>query len=236
MTIDKACPDDLPALAEINRLAYCRETIAQFAFRDWPDDKNMFEFFKARLAERFQHSGTQVFKAVDTVTSTISGFVCLTLEKGNGAGTGSQKPATDITPTAKIMEQLPSYMNHEFVLKSGVEIEEMKGHMGGGEHYCECSYHHIFDESSDPFADVSAFAVEPRFQGKGIGSQLLKTCLDIADKTSLETWLISFPGSHGLYLRLGFRDVDYRDIDLGAWDKGKLRGYGVYRQYAMVRG
>lgn len=139
VTIAKASLDDLPALAEINRLAYCRETIAQFAFKDWPDDKNMFEFFKARLAERFDHPATQVFKAVDTATSTISGFICLTLEKGKEVGVGAQKPATDMTPTAKIMQQLPPYMNHKFVLESGAEIEKMKSLMGGEkEHYCKC--------------------------------------------------------------------------------------------------
>lgn len=236
ITIERACADDLPALAEINRLAYCRETVAQFAFKNWPDDKNMYEFFKARVSERLEQPATQVFKAFDTGTSTILGFVCLTLERGNEAGVGAQKPATDITPTAKIIQQLPSYMDHEFVLKSGAEIEEMKRLMVGGEHYCKCQPCRLFDEFSDRFADVSAFAVEPRSQGKGIGSQLLKTCLDIADQASLQTWLISFPGSHSLYLRFGFKDVDYRDTDLGAWDKGKLRGYGVYRQYAMVRG
>lgn len=137
ITITAARRDDLPALAEINRLAYCRETTAQFAFKDWPDDKNMLEFFKARLAERFENSGTQVFKAIDTATNTILGFVCLTLERDKEAGIGSQEPAVDITPTAKIMQQLPSYLNHEFVLKSGADVEEMKKLMGGGEHYCK---------------------------------------------------------------------------------------------------
>lgn len=134
-----ARPDDLPALAEINRLAYCRETTAIFAFKDWPDEANMLEFFKARLAGRFENSGTQVFKAVDTATSTILGFVCLTLEKDKEAGIESQEPALTITPTAKIMQQLPPYLNHEFVLESGAEVEEMKGLMGGGEHYCKLS-------------------------------------------------------------------------------------------------
>lgn len=73
ITIIRARMDNLPALAEINRLAYCRETTAMFAFKDWPDDANMLEFLKARLAERFENSGTQVFKAVDTATSTIWG-------------------------------------------------------------------------------------------------------------------------------------------------------------------
>lgn len=236
VTITRARCDDLPALVEINRLAYCRETTAQFAFKDWPDETNMSEFFNARLAEHFEHSGTQVFKAVDTAINTILGFVCLTLEKGNEAGNRYQKPATEVTPTAKIMQQLPPYMDHEFVLKTGAEIEAMKSRMGDGEHYCECLHDFSSHVFSDTLADVSAFAVQPRSQGKGIGSQLLKHCLDIADKASLQTRLISFPGSHSLYLRFGFRDIDHRDTDLGAWDRGKLRGYGLYRQYAMVRG
>lgn len=138
VTIERACQDDLPALAEINRLSYCRETVAQFAFKDWPDDKNMFEFFEARVSERFEHPATQVFKAVEKATDKILGFVCLTLEKGNEVGVGAQKPTTDISPTAKIIQQLPPYMDREFVLKSGAEIEEMKSLMKGGEHYCKC--------------------------------------------------------------------------------------------------
>lgn len=138
VTITRAQRDDLPAMVEINRLAYCRETTAQFAFKDWPDETNMSGFFKARLSERFGHTDTQVFKAVDTATNMILGFVCLTLEKGNEAGNGSQKAATELTPTAKVMQQLPPYMDHEFVLKTGAEIEEMKSRMGDGEHYCEC--------------------------------------------------------------------------------------------------
>lgn len=106
----------------------------------------MLEFFKARLAERFENSGTQVFKAVDTTTSTILGFVCLTLEKYKEAGIGSQEPAMDITPTAMIMQQLPSYLSHEFVLKSGAEVEGMKSLMGSGEHYCKCILSRPFDE------------------------------------------------------------------------------------------
>lgn len=88
---------------------------------------------------------------------------------------------------------------------------------------------------ADVLLDISAFAVHPLYQGQGIGSQLLKHCLDITNKSSLRTWLIAFPGSHSLYLRFGFKDVEYRDVDLNAWDNGRLRGYGVYRQYAMVR-
>lgn len=87
----------------------------------------------------------------------------------------------------------------------------------------------------DFLLDISAFAVDPTYQRQSIGSQLLKHCLDITDGSPLSTWLIAFPGSHSLYLRFGFKDVEHRDVDLNAWDNGNFRGYGIYRQYAMVR-
>jgi predicted N-acetyltransferase YhbS len=86
-----------------------------------------------------------------------------------------------------------------------------------------------------PNLDLSSFAVPLEHQNKGIGSQLLRHCLEIADKAALPTWLISFPGSHSLYLRFGFVDMDHRDVDLNAWDKNRMRGFGIYRQYAMRR-
>lgn len=137
-SINRAGPDDLPALAEINRSAYYRETIAQFAFKDWPDKNNMFEFFKARLTERFAHASTQVFKATDTA-GRVSGFICLTLEGAEKAvDDGSQEPASDLTPTAKMIQQIPPYFNQEFVVKTGAEVEQMKKSlMGSQEHYCK---------------------------------------------------------------------------------------------------
>ncbi|KUI64391.1 hypothetical protein VM1G_12078 [Cytospora mali] len=131
-----------------------RETIAQFAFKDWPDKDNMSDFFKARLTERFAHLNTQVFKATDTTTRCILGFICLTLEgaKEVQVGVGSQEPAPDLTPTAKMMQQIPPYFNQEFVVKTGAEVEQMKSLMEGEEHYY-----------------LSAFAVDPHYQGKGIG-------------------------------------------------------------------
>jgi len=59
--------------------------------------------------------------------------------------------------------------------------------------------------------------------------------MDVTDKEGLPTWLMAMPGSHKLYLRFGFTDVDYRDVDLNAWDDYRFRGYGTYRSYAMLR-
>lgn len=44
IALTRAVITALPVLAEINRLAYLPETIAQFAFTDWPDEANMLGF------------------------------------------------------------------------------------------------------------------------------------------------------------------------------------------------
>lgn len=86
-----------------------------------------------------------------------------------------------------------------------------------------------------PRTDLSSFAVAPAHQGKGVGSLLLQHCVQVADEARLASWLISFPGSHALYKRFGFEDVDHRDVDLDKWDGGRKRGFGVYRNWAMRR-
>lgn len=139
VSISSASTDDLPFLADINRSAYFRETIAQFAFKEWPECKNdMLSFFKARLTERFAHTDTQIFKATDSASGVIFGFVCLStegLEESAGEDDVTHGP---LTPTATIMQQIPPYFNQEFVIKTGSEVEGMKkALMDGEKHYCK---------------------------------------------------------------------------------------------------
>ncbi|KAI0204615.1 acyl-CoA N-acyltransferase [Astrocystis sublimbata] len=206
--IDAASIDDVALLAGINRRAYKPEVISSFAETNWPDDTNMIEFFKARIVPRLEDTASKVFVAKDPSTRNILGFICCTLEDVQ------KEPSS----TMQIMPSLPPFMNAKFVSSSAADVERLKGLMRGEKHYY-----------------LSAFAVEPHEQNKGVGTQLLKHCLKIADDANLPTWLIAFPGSHSLYKRHGFIDVDHCDIDLNAWDGNKFRGYGIYRQYAMVR-
>ncbi|KAI1360619.1 acyl-CoA N-acyltransferase [Xylaria arbuscula] len=111
----------------------------------------------------------------------------------------------DPTPMATIVSKMPPTVNVEFMKTVGPEFEQLREHMKGEERYY-----------------LSSFAVELSQQNKGIGSQLLNHCLQIVDDAALPTWLISFPRSHDLYVRFRFCD-------------NRMRVYGVYRQYAMVR-
>ncbi|KAI0104162.1 acyl-CoA N-acyltransferase [Nemania sp. FL0031] len=202
---------DLSALAEINRRTFLQELPSHFAYKPSADNGGqLVSFFQDRLVGRLSQPQARLFKAVDQDTSQIYGFACWRHVKKDG-----NEPATAPAPTAP--PQLPPFMNAEFTATTGAEVKQLEDHMVG-EHYY-----------------LTAFAVDPDYQNKGIGAQLLEHCINIADEAGLPSWLVAFPGSHSLYLRHSFIDVDYRDNDLNVWDNNKCRGYGIYRAYAMVR-
>ncbi|PMD48407.1 acyl-CoA N-acyltransferase [Hyaloscypha variabilis F] len=218
VTLSHADTTDLPALAEINRLAYMQETISMIAFKDWPAETNMFNFFQARIKARMETPNTLVFKAL-TGTGEIAGFVCWTLEPEKVVDEATAKLGMGANgPTGKALLQMQEIFNLEFIMAAAPEMENMGNLVKGQKHYY-----------------LSAFVVTPKYQRKGIGSKLLRHCLEIADRDVLPAWLSAFPGSHSLYLRFGFEDVEHQDIDLNKWDHYRFRGFGIYRQYFMAR-
>ena len=135
VTIARASIADLPILADINRLAYLPEAISQFAWTNWPDKTDMYDFYTSRLRERFSSPETEVLKATETETGEIVGFVCWTREHGDKDKLRSGEPVP--MPTAASLQQMPVGMNMEFVVTSGAEIESLMNHMKGTEHYCK---------------------------------------------------------------------------------------------------
>ncbi|KAH8770569.1 acyl-CoA N-acyltransferase [Hyaloscypha finlandica] len=219
VTLSPADATDLPILAEMNRLVYMREAISMIAFKNWPAETNMFNFFQSRIKQLMETPNAYIFKATSE-TGEIVGFISCTLvhEKG-GVEAGAKAPSPESNgPTSKAMGQMEDIFNMEFIKGWAPVMESMKDLINGMKHYF-----------------LSTFVVTPKYQGKGIGSKLLGRCLEIADKDGLPTWLSALPGSHNLYLRFGFGDVGHNDVDLNKWDHHRFRGFGIYRQYSMMR-
>ncbi len=59
---------------------------------------------------------------------------------------------------------------------------------------------------------------------------LLKHGLDLADKEGRKVYIESTIAGHPVYLRLGFRDIDFVTVDLSRWGGN---GMGINR--AMMR-
>ena len=61
---------------------------------------------------------------------------------------------------------------------------------------------------TDPHWYLGLIAVDPAWRGKGIGSQLLKHCLEITDRDGVPTYLESTsPANVSLYKRFGFEEL-----------------------------
>ncbi|KAF2678956.1 hypothetical protein K458DRAFT_422618 [Lentithecium fluviatile CBS 122367] len=56
---------------------------------------------------------------------------------------------------------------------------------------------------------------DPKQQGRGAGSALLKWGMQKADELGLPAYLESSPNAHGFYKRHGFGDVEIFELDLG---------------------
>ncbi|MCJ1237778.1 hypothetical protein MMC14_005765, partial [Varicellaria rhodocarpa] len=132
ITLTHADIDDLPVLAEINRLSYLLETANQFAWKNWPDEAGMLKFFMARVKERFSHPDTLIFKTIDTATGEVVGFLCWTREHGSEDKSEVAGPVP--TPTATANHQMPAELNMEFIVTTGAEVEKLRSYMEG-EHY-----------------------------------------------------------------------------------------------------
>ncbi|KAL4768457.1 hypothetical protein BDW60DRAFT_211001 [Aspergillus nidulans var. acristatus] len=72
-------------------------------------------------------------------------------------------------------------------------------------------------------------AVHPENQGKGIGTALVESGIQRAEKLRLPIFILAFRAGRGIYERLGFREVD-RVIQ----DDTKYGGQGEYGAYFMV--
>ena len=135
INIRHATPADISVLADLNRLAYLRETIAMFVFTNWPAPEGMKKFFTARMTDRFNHPETLIFKAVNPSTGDILGFICWTLERKGEEEGGFPEPGT--APRAVGAQAASVGLNMDFLVYLTQPIDQMKTHMKGSDHYCK---------------------------------------------------------------------------------------------------
>jgi ribosomal protein S18 acetylase RimI-like enzyme len=81
------------------------------------------------------------------------------------------------------------------------------------------------------YADLEIVAADPKYQGKGAGSQLMRWGLEQADAQGAEAYLEASPEAVPLYRKLGFEEADKIDTFIknervdGVW----------YRNLFMIR-
>ncbi|MCJ1310032.1 hypothetical protein MMC25_003693 [Agyrium rufum] len=215
---------DLPALVDLNRLAYSIEPIAQLFFENWPDPASQVPYFTWVLENKLRDTNARVLKVVDQVSGEILASVCWTLVESSdddGGGNGAAQIELGSTPTEVPAPTPPSHLppgiNQQFAKTLFPNIAMVKQHMRGVKHF-----------------SLSSLYVSPYHQKKGLGSHVMKYCLKQADEAGIPTFLISFESAHMFYPRFGFEDVGQLVADLKDSEAGG-REFGTYRSFAMVR-
>lgn len=64
---------------------------------------------------------------------------------------------------------------------------------------------------------VHLLAVHPDYQGKGLGSRLLKHGLDLADAEGRVVYIEATAAGYPVYAKLGFEEIDAIRVDLSKW-------------------
>ena len=57
----------------------------------------------------------------------------------------------------------------------------------------------------------------PTQQGRGAGTILIQWALEQAQGLGLPSYLEASPDGHSLYLKNGFKDIDFLETDLSQW-------------------
>jgi len=72
--------------------------------------------------------------------------------------------------------------------------------------------------------------VDPEYQRRGIGTQLLEWGIKKADELHAKIWLTSTPKAASTYQRNGWKVVETHEVDLE-----KYGGEGLYRRTWMLK-
>ncbi|KAH9888267.1 acyl-CoA N-acyltransferase [Xylariomycetidae sp. FL2044] len=75
----------------------------------------------------------------------------------------------------------------------------------------------VRNSGEQPCVYLSLLHTDPKQQGRGAGRMLVDRCVEDAKKLGLPACLESSLAAHPLYLKCGFRDVEYVATDLSEW-------------------
>ena len=81
---------------------------------------------------------------------------------------------------------------------------------------------------------LHSLMVLPAFQRHGIGTKLVRYCLDKLEMDQMPVWLTTQMRVQNYYLKFDWKEVDAFETDLSKYT-GPLLGYGLHKSPCMIR-
>lgn len=108
---------------------------------------------------------------------------------------------------AKKEEMLPRSLNDLYENIRDLFVYEDKGQVSGA-----CALHILWDD----LAEIRSLAVSRELQGRGIGKQLLKTCLKEAKQLGIKR-VFALTYQPEFFRKIGFADIDKSKLPQKIW-------------------
>jgi len=108
---------------------------------------------------------------------------------------------------AKKEEMLPRSLNDLYENIRDLFVYEDKGQISGA-----CALHILWDD----LAEIRSLAVSKELQGRGIGKQLLKTCLKEAKQLGIKR-VFALTYQPEFFRKIGFADIDKSKLPQKIW-------------------
>lgn len=219
-TISKASLQDAERFAEIGTRSFDTDTHSQMKIMaQRPGD-----FYEGNVMGARQYLESPrviVFKATDDSDGTIVGHASWSfrgIEIDAAAAEGEVvKPIegkTQIQHRGEADEEIPG----------GARVKELDAMTGK----------HLQDNLDSKLTEgckaivTCGLSVDPRYQGRGIGSQLMKWATDQADEHGAFMWVHSSESGWPFYAKHGFEETDTLTIDLDEWAVGPPPKDGLF--------
>jgi GNAT superfamily N-acetyltransferase len=212
ITILLATVSDAASLTSVGLQAFSTDplnkALENYSALDPTQRSEYLQWRTERNLDRMTGSGKFWFKAVDSATGDLVGYVGMLAPK-----------KTRPEPESSVGEwhaSAPANTDLELFAVFVGKLEEMQERLMGGrdDYWCKFCREVMFGGLANAFtAVVSSMAVHPDYQGQGIAKRLLLKGLELADKTGEDVYLESTPGARGLYLRVGFEVLEEFNVN-----------------------
>ncbi|KAJ2978547.1 hypothetical protein NQ176_g3761 [Zarea fungicola] len=202
--IRRATPEDAPALALVNCIAFDKSNIMwKQLFKD-VDQDDVIELVIGLIRKRMADGNVTFHVAVEKETNTIVG--------GGGLAVPMKKPDTQFKPKmpAKVNEKLAAHFFNNVLTSSKSQGYDPEKH-------CH---------------RVGAFVL-PEYQRKGLGSALTREGNAIADDAGAPTYVVTYDAAVRMFEGSGFVQLGHLDTDLeefGGLPNVTSRTYALVRE------
>jgi ribosomal protein S18 acetylase RimI-like enzyme len=225
-TIEPVFQSDIPALAKISGDSFINDRHTEMKMLG----KNPYDHeggMKQALEAWTDSERCIVFKAVDKETEEPMGWNCwgfrgFEREEVEGVGLGKRnekKQLAEVVENKNVERvEVTKQESPKEAVETGPEEEEddpiarLEAHTNASMK----EWMEIFMPPGTKCMFICTLTVSPRFQGRGVGSALLKHGTDIADKFGVFAWVHSSDAEAAwkLYEKFGFQTQGTLDVDL----------------------